>query len=76
VGSEVAGHLSVARSRNDIDITLYRMVLRKELLQASRQVSSLQNLLLELFQPGMSTLSFPVVTHTPARGNPRLWRTI
>src|SRR5262245_29622488 len=62
-GTEVAGHLSVARSRNDIDITLYRMVLRKELLQASRQVSLLQNLLLELSDRHTKTL-FPVVTHT------------
>jgi argininosuccinate lyase len=62
-GSEVAGHLSVARSRNDIDITLYRMVLRKELLQSSRQVSALQRLLLELADRHIDTL-FPVVTHT------------
>jgi argininosuccinate lyase len=62
-GSEVAGHLSVARSRNDVDITLYRMVLRKELLKASRQVSSLQSLLLELSGRHIETL-FPVVTHT------------
>ena len=62
-GKEVAGHLSVARSRNDIDITLYRMVLRKELLQLAHQVSSLQGLLLELSERHIDTL-FPVVTHT------------
>ncbi len=50
-GSEVAGHLSVARSRNDIDITLYRMVLRKELLQTSCQVNSLQNSVAGTLQP-------------------------
>lgn len=62
-GSRVAGHLSVARSRNDIDITLYRMVLRKELLGLAQQVSLLQSLLLELSKRHLKTL-FPVVTHT------------
>jgi argininosuccinate lyase len=62
-GREVAGHLSVARSRNDIDIALYRMVLRKEILQVSHLVSSLQGLLLKLSGRYIDTL-FPVITHT------------
>lgn len=62
-GPEIAGHLSVARSRNDVDITLYRMVLRKELLETSQQANSLQQRLLELAGRHCHTI-FPVVTHT------------
>src|ERR1700712_3970431 len=32
-GTEVAGKMHTARSRNDIDLTMYRMILRKLLLQ-------------------------------------------
>ena len=33
IGEEIAGKLHIARSRNDIDITLYRMTLREEILE-------------------------------------------
>jgi len=62
-GAELSGHLSVARSRNDVDITLYRMVLRKELLQAASQVHGLQRVLLDLARMHAGSV-FPVVTHT------------
>lgn len=62
-GPEIAGHLSVARSRNDVGITAYRMVLRRELLEKSQQVNSLQKLLLHLSESHLHTI-FPVVTHT------------
>jgi argininosuccinate lyase len=62
-GLQVAGCLSVARSRNDVDITLYRMVLRKELLETSVHVNQLQQLLLDLAERHLETI-FPVVTHT------------
>lgn len=62
-GADVSGHLSVARSRNDVDITLYRMVLRKELLQTAGQVHDLQRVLLGLAQTHTASI-FPVVTHT------------
>ncbi len=62
-GAEIAGHLSVARSRNDIDITLYRMVLREELIQTTTQINGLQRVLLELAGQHLQTI-FPVVTHT------------
>lgn len=62
-GPEIAGHLSVARSRNDIDITLYRMVLREELLLSIRQIAELQLTLLRLARQHLHTI-FPVVTHT------------
>jgi|RhiMetdeSRZDD1v2_1073273.scaffolds.fasta_scaffold15926_6 argininosuccinate lyase len=62
-GADLSGHLSVARSRNDVDITLYRMVLRKELLQTASQVHRLQRVLLDLAQSHVRSV-FPVVTHT------------
>jgi argininosuccinate lyase len=62
-GEEVAGHLSVARSRNDVDMTLYRMVLREEIIESSLKISSLQRTLLELAGRHLHTV-FPVVTHT------------
>ncbi len=62
-GPEISGHLSVARSRNDVDITLYRMVLRKELIQTARQSVGLRQLLLELAGRHVKTI-FPVITHT------------
>jgi len=62
-GADISGHLSAARSRNDVDITLYRMVLRKELLQTVLQVHQLRRVLLRLAQFHSASV-FPVVTHT------------
>lgn len=62
-GSEIAGYLSVARSRNDVDITLYRMLLRENLLYSARQIATLREVLIELARQHLSTI-FPVVTHT------------
>ncbi len=62
-GPEVSGHLSVARSRNDVDMTLYRMVLREELLRTASKVAELQETLLQLADIHVSTI-LPVVTHT------------
>jgi argininosuccinate lyase len=62
-GADISGHLSVARSRNDVDITLYRMVLRRELLHTAGQVHQLQRVLLRLARFHAESV-FPVVTHT------------
>jgi len=62
-GLEIAGQLSVARSRNDVDICLYRMVLRRELLEASLAICRLQEVLLRLASQHTDTV-FPVITHT------------
>ncbi len=62
-GPETAGILSVARSRNDVDITLYRMLLRDHLLVSARQLVSLRGIMLELSRRHLRTI-FPVVTHT------------
>jgi argininosuccinate lyase len=62
-GPEISGHLSVARSRNDVDMALYRMVLRTEIYRTAMQVDMLQQTLLELTRKHVQTL-LPVVTHT------------
>jgi argininosuccinate lyase len=62
-GHETAGHLSVARSRNDVDMTLYRMVLREELLQTVVRIANLREALLQLARTHALTI-LPVITHT------------
>jgi argininosuccinate lyase len=62
-GPDNSGHLSVARSRNDIDMTLYRMVLRDELLKTASLVSALRRAALDVAAQHTLTI-MPVVTHT------------
>jgi len=62
-GQETAGQLSVARSRNDVDMTLYRMVLRRELFDTIKRISQLRGALLQLAAAHVTTI-LPVVTHT------------
>ncbi len=46
IGTEIAGYLHIARSRNDIDATVFRMVLREKLLQfAGKMVSLLETVI-------------------------------
>jgi argininosuccinate lyase len=62
-GPEVAGRLHLARSRNDIDITLYRMVLRKEVLDLAVEVLALRSALLDHAERHLDTV-MPAHTHT------------
>ncbi|MEW5975800.1 MAG: argininosuccinate lyase [Acidobacteriota bacterium] len=62
-GADISGHLSVARSRNDVDIALYRMVLRSEILETSNRVRQLRSAVLSLAGRHLDSI-FPVVTHT------------
>ncbi|MCW5963368.1 MAG: argininosuccinate lyase [Bryobacterales bacterium] len=62
-GPETAGKLHTARSRNDIDITLYRMVLRRELLTILSNLLGLQGTLIETASSHAETL-MPAYTHT------------
>ena len=62
-GANVAGKLHTARSRNDVDITLYRMVLRTEVLAIAGHLAALRKLLLSLAQRHACTL-MPAYTHT------------
>jgi argininosuccinate lyase len=47
-GSDVAGRLHTARSRNDIDVTMYRMLLRDWLLGLAESVRDLRRTLIAL----------------------------
>ena len=62
-GEDIAGKLHTARSRNDIDVTLYRMVLRGEILQVAEAESEVARILLELAARHLHTI-LPAYTHT------------
>jgi argininosuccinate lyase len=62
-GPENAGHMHTARSRNDIDITLYRMRLRDEILKIAGAVNALRKVLLATAREHVSTV-MPGYTHT------------
>ncbi len=61
-GGENAGQIHTARSRNDIDMTMYRMVLRDHLLATLDAVISLRSRLVDLAREHRSTL-MPAYTH-------------
>jgi argininosuccinate lyase len=63
LGIDVAGKLHTARSRNDMDLTIYRMVLRKHLLGFHRQLIVLQKTLLHLIDEHKETV-MTGYTHT------------
>jgi argininosuccinate lyase len=62
-GEEVAGKIHTARSRNDIDLTLYRMRLRREVLRIAKETAEARQVLLELAAAHTETL-MPAYTHT------------
>ncbi len=61
-GSEVAGKMHTARSRNDIDLTMYRLVLRKYLLDLVSAQLALRSRLVELAWQYRAAL-MPAYTH-------------
>ncbi len=63
IGIEVAGRMHTARSRNDIDLTLYRMAARQEVLKIASGVLDAREALLELAEQNIETL-MPAYTHT------------
>jgi argininosuccinate lyase len=60
---EVAGRLHTARSRNDIDMTMYRMRLREAVLDLLAATMDLRATLLEIAAAHLETI-FPAHTHT------------
>jgi argininosuccinate lyase len=62
-GDEIAGRLHTARSRNDIDMTMYRMRQREFILGLSAASFALRASLLELVERHRETI-FAVHTHT------------
>lgn len=61
-GEEVAGKMHTARSRNDIDLTMYRMVLRQRLLDLFEALLELRGTLCELAWEHRAAL-MPAYTH-------------
>lgn len=62
-GPDVAGRLHTARSRNDIDVTIYRMRLRTEALRVGRAMLDLTGVLLDTAERHRETV-IPAYTHT------------
>jgi argininosuccinate lyase len=60
---ELAGKMHMARSRNDIDITLYRMTLRRELLSLAQAIAGTRAALLAMAADHLETI-MPAHTHT------------
>lgn len=61
-GSEIAGKMHTARSRNDIDLTMYRMVLRELLLRVGASLVALRECLVDLAWEHRAAL-MPAYTH-------------
>jgi argininosuccinate lyase len=61
--ADVAGKLHTARSRNDIDVTIYRLRLRRDSLNLLHGTMNLRNTLLDLASKHHETL-IPAYTHT------------
>lgn len=62
-GADIAGKMHTARSRNDIDICLYRMQVRRELLRIMTEIYQARGVLLELSVQHVETI-MPAHTHT------------
>lgn len=60
---DTAGKLHTARSRNDIDVTIYRLYLRKQVLKLLRSAMDLRKVFLDLAAEHHETL-IPAYTHT------------
>jgi len=62
-GEDVAGRLRVARSRNDIDMTMYRMRQREFIASLAAAVLDLRSALVDLAEKHRDTV-FAALTHT------------
>jgi argininosuccinate lyase len=62
-GEQIAGELHTARSRNDIDLTQYRMCLRREILRIASEAAKVREVLLGLSAEHTETI-MPAYTHT------------
>ncbi len=63
IAPDIAGKLHIARSRNDIDVTLYRMTLRSEILLTMDELMKLRASLISLAIRHLKTV-MPAHTHT------------
>jgi argininosuccinate lyase len=60
-GEEIAGRLHTARSRNDVDMTMYRMRLREHILTVCQAVLDLRVVLIDIAERHRETL---IAAHT------------
>lgn len=63
IGSDLAGRMHIARSRNDIGLCEYRMALRREFLKVLDAMLAFMRTLLEVIQQHTDTV-MPAYTHT------------
>jgi argininosuccinate lyase len=63
IGEDTAGRLHIARSRNDIDICEFRMVLREKMLKVTETLNTFREVLLSLAGENIETI-MPAYTHT------------
>jgi argininosuccinate lyase len=61
-GAEIAGKMHTARSRNDIDLTMYRMVLRERLAETMESLLEVRKQLVQLAWTHRASL-MPAYTH-------------
>ncbi len=67
VGEKIAGQLHTGRSRNDIDATLFRMVLREKLLALADQLLDFRQAILRLAEENVNTLVLGYTHTQPAQ---------
>lgn len=67
VSENVAGQLHTGRSRNDIDATLYRMVLREKTLRLFDQVQDFRQILLKVAEEHVDTIMLGYTHTQPAQ---------
>jgi argininosuccinate lyase len=63
IGIDKAGRLHIARSRNDLDICEFRMVLREKIAAVMESINIFREVLLNLAEENIDTV-MPAYTHT------------
>lgn len=63
LGADLAGNMHIARSRNDMGVTMYRLTLRDQLLEILDVLTDLRESLLEVAGEHLETV-MPAYTHT------------
>jgi argininosuccinate lyase len=63
VGKDIAGRMHIARSRNDIDLCEFRIVLREMLVEVLKAINDFREVLIELINDNLNTI-MPAYTHT------------
>ncbi|MBB6098425.1 argininosuccinate lyase [Deinobacterium chartae] len=67
VSEQAIGALRTALSRNDLDMTIYRLAARERLLDLEGRVETLRRVLLDLAQEHLETIMVAFTHHQPAQ---------